>query len=159
ELERVNVAISLAETGVSLDAVLRTDPALWVLSMPIPLPAGQNLLAVGSAPALRGLVPVPAFAGGRMDATVPAGVPASTGPVKPELLTGEFWFGVTDDPDGLVAQAGITDASEVAKSVQALAALLPSDPNDLIAPEQLGGVRVDLDRASIDLDGKLVPSI
>ncbi|HLT35173.1 MAG TPA: hypothetical protein VK034_02785 [Enhygromyxa sp.] len=159
ELERVNVAISLAETGGSLDAVLRTDPALWELSMPVPLPAGQNLLAVGSAPALRALVPGTSFAWGRIDASALAGDQAPAGPVKPELLTGEFWFGVTDDPDGLVAQAGITDASEVAKSVQALAALLPSDPNDLIAPEQLGGVRVDLDRASIDLDGKLVPSI
>ncbi|HVI03335.1 MAG TPA: hypothetical protein VM869_31780 [Enhygromyxa sp.] len=156
ELERVNVAISLAEADGSLDAVLRTDPGLWELSMPVPLPAGQELLAVGPAPALRALVPGTSFTWARVDPSLLAGGEAQTGPLKPELLTGEFWLGAIDDPDGVVAQAGITDASELAKSIQALAALLPGEP---ITTEQLEGVSVELDRASIELDGKLVPSI
>jgi hypothetical protein len=156
ELERVNVAISLAETDGSLDAVLRTDPGLWELSMPVPLPAGQNLLAAGSAPALRALVPGTSFSWARIDPSALGSDEAQKGPLDPKLLTGELWFGAVDDPDGFAAQAGITDASEVAKSIQAMAALLPSEP---ITPEQLEGVRVEFDRASIELDGKLVPSI
>lgn len=156
ELERINVAVSLAETDGTLDAVLRTDPALWELSMPVPLPAGQNLLAVGSAPALRALVPGTSFLWGRFDPSALASDKTKTGPLNPELLTGEFWFGAIDDPDGFVAQAGIADASEIAKSIQGLAAMVPGEP---ITPEQLDGVRIEFDRASIDLDGKLVPSI
>jgi hypothetical protein len=156
ELDRINLAISLAEPDGSIDAVLRTDPGLWELSMPVPLPAGQELLAVGSAPALRALVPGTSFLWARVDPSVLGGDAAQTGPLKPELLTGEFWLGAVDDPDGFVAQAGITNASELAKSIQTMAALLPSEA---ITPEQLEGVSIELDRASIELDGKLVPSI
>lgn len=156
ELNRINVAISLAESEGSLDAVLRTDPGLWELSMPVPLPVGQNLLAVGSAPALRALVPGTSFAWGRIDPSALAGNEQQPGPLEPELLTGEFWLGAHDDPHGFVVQAGITNAGEVAKAIQGLAALLPGQP---ITPEELDGVRVEFDRASIGLDGKLVPSI
>jgi hypothetical protein len=156
ELERINVAVSLAETDGSLDAVLRTDPGLWELSMPVPLPAGEELLAVGSAPALRALVPGTSFLWARIDPRLLEGGAEQSGPVKPELLTGEFWFGAVDDPNGFVAQAGITNASELAKSIQAMAAMLPGEP---ITPEQLEGLSIELDRASIELDGKLVPSI
>jgi hypothetical protein len=156
ELERVNAAISLAETDGSLDAVLRTDPGLWELSMPVPLPAGQNLLAAGSAPALRALVPGTSFLWARIDPSALGSGETQKGPLDPKLLTGEIWFGAVDDPDGFAAQAGITDASEVARGIQAMAALLPGEP---ITPEQLEGVRVEFDRASIELDGKLVPSI
>ncbi len=155
ELERVNVAVSLAERAGSLDAALRTDPALWELSMPVPLPAGQNLLAVGPAPALRALVPGTSFVWGRVDPSVVAqGKPA--GPLDPELLTGELWFGAVGAPVGLAAQARIRDAGEVAKGIQALAAMLPDKS---LTPEQLDGVTIELDRASLELDGKLVPSI
>jgi hypothetical protein len=156
ELERVNLAVSAADTAMSLDALLRTDPGLWELSMPVPMPEGSSLLAVGPAPALRALVPGTSFSWARVDPRGLAGAEPLPGSLDPAMLTGELWFGVVDQPHGFAAQAGITNASEVAKGIQALSALLPPRP---IAPEQLGGLEVKLDRASIDVDGKLVPSL
>lgn len=156
DLDRINVAVSLAEAEGSLDAVLRTDPGLWELSMPVPLPAGQELLAVGSAPALRALVPGTSFLWARIDPGLLPTDPTQAGSVRPEFVTGEIWFGAVDDPNGLVARVGITNASEIAEGIQSLAALLPDDP---ITPEQLDGVSIELDRASIELDGRRVPSI
>ncbi|MFO7561522.1 MAG: hypothetical protein R6X02_02665 [Enhygromyxa sp.] len=157
ELERVNLAVSLAEADGSLDAVLRTDPGLWELSVPVPLAAGQSLLAAGSAPGLRALLPGTSFLWGRIDPKLLVGSEPAGAALKPELLTGEFWLGAIDDPDGFVAQAGITDASEAAEAIASLAALLPEEP---ITPEQLDGVRVEFDRASISLGGALmIPSI
>ena len=159
DLERINVAVSVArgEGGSSsFDASLRTDPGLWELSAPLPLPPDAEVLSSGPAPALRALVPGTSFVWLRVDPSLLAGPAPDIGPVGPELLSGEMWFGVTDDPHGFTVQLGITDASEAAKSLAAMARLLPSDS---LEPEQLPGLTFDLDRASIDLDGERVPSI
>jgi hypothetical protein len=148
ELDRINVAVSLADPGGSFDAVLRTDPGLWELSLPIPAMAGQDLLRVGPAPGLRGLVPGTSFAWARLDPSVLA-----RDQLKPELLTGELWMGVIDQPDGIVAQAGITDAQQFAEQIASLAAQLPDQP------VELERVRIEFDRASINLDGAMVPTI
>ncbi|MCA9683275.1 MAG: hypothetical protein KC457_13830, partial [Myxococcales bacterium] len=75
DLERVNVALSLGggqDAGGlgSIDATLRTDPELWELTVPMPMPEGKPLLSTGPAPGLRALVPGTSFAWMRLD---PAG--------------------------------------------------------------------------------------
>ncbi|PRP96553.1 hypothetical protein ENSA5_36290 [Enhygromyxa salina] len=158
ELERINVALSLAEVGGSVDAILRTDPGLWELTLPLPASEGpgEQLLAVGPAPALRALVPGTSFMWARLDPAALGSGAAPAGPVSPEILTGELWFGALDEPKGMTAQAGVNDVSAAASAIGTLARMLPPDA---VEPEQLPGLRVEFDRASIDLDGKLVPSI
>jgi len=151
ELEQVNLAISMGP----LDAVLRTDPGLWELSTPVPGGGGQELLTPGPAPGLRALVPGTSFMWARVDPLRLIGGEPS-GPFDAKLLTGELWFGAVDQPNGFAVQAGVTDPSAVAQAIQTGAALLPANPP---MPELFEDLSVSLDRASIDLDGKLVPSI
>jgi hypothetical protein len=159
-LEQVNLALSLASGPAPIDAILATDPGVWELTIPVPASASaaedQQLLSVGPAPALRALVPGTSFMWARVEPAALAEGDSPVGPVGPELLTGELWFGALDHPNGMIAQAGITSASAAASMVETLAAMLPQAA---VEPEQLPGVRLDLDRASIDLDGARVPSI
>jgi hypothetical protein len=159
-LEHVNLALSLVSGQTPIDAILRTDPGLWELTAPISwLDEGdqQRLLVAGAAPALRALVPGTSFMWARVDpAALGSAEDMAGSPVGPDLLTGELWFGALDHPDGMIAQAGISSASAAASGVSTLASMLPTST---VEPEQLPGVRLDFDRASIDLDGQLVPSI
>lgn len=163
ELDRVNVALSLGKApavpgqpAAGFDAALRTDPGLWELSVPMPMPEGAPLLTTSGGQALRGLVPGTSFVWVHVD---PAGLDEGTpgmGAMVGQLLTGELFLGAADDPAGLVVQAGVGDASEAAKGIQRMAQMLPPSPYE---PPELPGVVVELDRASIGLDGKLVPSL
>lgn len=161
-LESINVALSLVSGQTPIDAVLRTDPGLWELTVPVPPGEGpvpgdqQQILVSGAAPALRALVPGTSFMWARVDPSVLGEDGSPVAAVGPELLTGELWFGALDHPNGMIAQAGITDASAAATGVSTLASMLPTTT---VEPEQLPGLRLDLDRASIDLDGELVSSI
>ncbi|KIG11698.1 hypothetical protein DB30_02629 [Enhygromyxa salina] len=155
-LEPINVAVSLVSDQTPIDAVLRTDPGLWELTVPVPdADASQaRLLRAGPAPALRALVPGTSFMWTRVDPTALGA--ADMGALGPELLTGELWFGAVDHPNGMIAQAGIHSASAAAEGVSSLAGMLPAAT---VEPEELPGLRLDFDRASIELDGGRVPSI
>lgn len=155
-LEPVNVALSIADSKRPFDAILRTDAALWELTLPLPVGSGEQLLRTGPAPALRALVPGTSFAWVRVDPAVLADAASTLGPLGPGTMTGELWFGAFDSPDGLVAQLGITDVAAATSSIESLALLLPDEP---IEPEDLGGLKLDLDRASIQLDGQRVPTV
>ncbi|WP_146157235.1 hypothetical protein [Enhygromyxa salina] len=169
-LESVNVALSLVSGQSPIDATLRTDPGLWELTVPLPDSGGgggqagdgtqAQLLHTGPAPALRALVPGTSFMWARVDPAVLAEDGGPLGPVGPDLLTGdltgELWLGAVDDPNGMVAQAGIRSASAATTGVSALAQMLPTTALEL---DELPGLRLELDRASIDLDGERVPSI
>jgi hypothetical protein len=155
-LESVNVALSLADSKRPFDAIVRTDPGLWELTLPLPIGSGEELLRTGTAPALRALVPGTSFAWVRLDPAALAEAVSLLGPVSPSALTGELWFGALDSPNGLVAQLGITDLNAATSSIEALALLVPDEP---VAPEGLGGLTLDLDRASIELEGQRVQTV
>jgi hypothetical protein len=155
-LESVNVALSLADSKRPFDAIVRTDPGLWELTLPLPVGSGEELLRTGTAPALRALVPGTSFAWVRLDPAALAEAASLLGPVSPSALTGELWFGALDSPNGLVAQLGITDLNAATSSIEALALLVPDEP---VAPEELGGLTLDLDRASIELEGQRVQTV
>lgn len=155
-LESVNVALSLADAKRPFDAILRTDAGLWELTLPLPVGMGEQLLHTGPAPALRALVPGTSFAWVRFDPATLGNAAATLGPMSVGPMTGELWLGAFDSPDGLVAQLGITDLAAATSSIETLAKLLPDEP---IVPEQLGGLTLDLDRASIQLDGQRVPTV
>jgi hypothetical protein len=155
-LESVNVALSLADPKRPFDAILRTDAGLWELTLPLPVGMGEHLLRTGPAPALRALVPGTSFAWLRVDPDALAEATSTLGPLSPGTMTGELWFGAFDSPAGLVAQLGISDLTAATSSIEALALLLPDEP---IEPEELGGLKLDLDRASIQLDGQRVPTV
>ncbi|MFV8752248.1 hypothetical protein ACNOYE_17000 [Nannocystaceae bacterium ST9] len=156
EIERVNVAVRMrtSEASPPLNAVLRTDPGLWELSMPLPASDTASLLATGPAPALRSLLPGAGFVWGRWDPTQAKPMQGLALPL--DLPTGEVFVGPLAEPSALVARAGITDASEAAKLVQQFAGMLPSKP---IEPESMPGAKLEIDRKPIDLDGKLVPAL
>lgn len=156
ELEPVNVALSMVEDKRPFDAILRTDPGLWELTLPLPADSGEQLLRTGPAPALRALVPGTSFAWARVDAAALDKAVSTLEPLSPGPVTGEVWFGAVDEPDGLVAQMGITDVTAATAGIEALAKLLPDEP---IEPEELEGLKLDLDRASIQLDGQRVQTI
>jgi hypothetical protein len=155
-LESVNVALSLADAKRPFDATLRTDAGLWELTMPLPVGSGEQLLRTGPAPGLRALVPGTSFAWVRVDPAALAEAASTIGPLGVGGMTGELWFGAFDSPAGLVAQLGITDLEAATSGIEALALLLPDEP---IQPEELGGLKLDLDRASIQLDGQRVPTV
>jgi type II secretory pathway pseudopilin PulG len=156
ELERINVALGVRtrEGEPALNLALRTDPGLWELSMPLPQGEGTSMFTTGPTPALRSLLPGAGFVWARVDPSQ-AGTSAALA-VPIDVLTGELFVAPLAEPASLVARVGITDASEAAKFVQELAALLPSQP---IEPESMPGTKLVLDRQPIDLDGKLVPAI
>ncbi|NVB40137.1 hypothetical protein G6O69_19985 [Pseudenhygromyxa sp. WMMC2535] len=164
DLERVNLALSLGggqadqDGRATIDATLRTDPQLWELTVPMPLPEGAQVLRPGRPQALRALVPGSPFAWLQLD---PAGFEAGApglGAQAERLVTGELFLGPIDAPAGIVLQAGIRDASEAAQAIQGVSAsqAIPSAP---VEPEQFPGVRVEFSRDPIRLDGKLVPTI
>jgi hypothetical protein len=155
-LEPINVALSLADAKQPFDAILRTDAGLWELTLPLPVGMGEQLLRTGPAPALRALVPGTSFAWVRVDPAALADAASTLGPLSPGTMTGELWFGAFDSPDGLVAQLGISNLAAATSSIESLALLLPDEP---IQPEELGGLKLDLDRASIELDGQRVPTV
>lgn len=155
-LDSVNVALSLADAKQPFDAIVRTDAGLWELTVPLPIGSGEQLLSTGSAPALRALVPGTSFAWVRADPAVLGNAAATLGPLSLGPLTGEVWFGAFDSPDGLVAQLGITDLAAATSTLESLALLLPDAP---VEPEELGGLTLDFDRASIELDNQKVPTI
>ncbi len=155
-LEPVNVALSMVEDRRPFDAVLRTDPGLWELTLPLPIGSPEQLLRTGGAPALRALVPGTSFAWAHVDPAALGEAAKSLEPLRLGPMTGEVWFGAVDSPDGLVAQIGITDVKATTGAIEAIATLLPDKP---IEPEELEGLKLDLDRASIQLDGERVPTI
>ena len=158
ELARVNVAVAAGSTG-GVSAVLRTDPGLWELSVPVPeLAAGSSALVAGPAPALAHWQPGAPFMWARLEGTMLAELLGAAGVALGgrELLTGEVYVGVLEEPAALVAQLGTVDPRAAQAQVGELARALPAGETEL---EALQGLELAFDRASVELDGKPLPAI
>lgn len=160
ELAAVNVALSLADATRPVDAVLRTDPELWELSVPLATARAEAdeapLLEVGPPTALRSWVPGTSFVWGRIDPAVVDARALGLDQLDASLLSGELFFGVHDEPDGLLVQLGTRDEERAIAGVEAMTKLLPAGDME---PAELPGLRLSFDRARLDIDGRSLPSI
>lgn len=161
ELDDINLALSFATPDQPIDLALRTDPRLWELSTPANfLEQGSALLARGSAPALQPLAPGASFMWARVDPSLLAGARAPDGGALdhfgPDLLTGELCLGATDEPDGLILRAGVSDGAAARDAIEALARALPSEALD---PAPFTDLKIQLDRASLEIGGERAQTI